>query len=419
MPVIARAFFFVVLLAVVIGGAVYAVASRRVGRKYDVPPPPIGRATSPDEIARGGRLFRTNCLGCHAGAPDDAVPGAYTDAASGPAQRRPIGGRVTGTPDFMGEIWAPNLTADRDTGIATFSDGDLARLLRSGIRRDGRYAAAMPRFGRLGDADVAALIGFLRSTDSLVSPVTHWVPRPGLGVAGTLALAFAAGVDIRGEEHVAMPPRGRTAAYGRYLAVAVYACVDCHTEGFSSTDEKLQSPTLLAGGQFHRTPNGETIYSTNLTPDPETGLAARSTADLARLLTTGVGVDGLVTRSPMPVFRNIDDAEADALFVYLRSVPSVARRNPAPPRERPVPDAPPERLFVTLGCVVCHGDHGPQRALLKLAARKPLAEIAAYLRHPEARDPQSQMPTYAAVLDDAAALRLASWLRATDGGARP
>jgi mono/diheme cytochrome c family protein len=418
MPVLARAFLLIVFFAAVAGGGLFAVASRRVGRIYDVPPSPIGRATASDEIARGGRLFRTNCLDCHAGSTGDAGLGTVTDT-TGAVERRPIGGRVTGAPEFMGEIWAPNLTADRDTGIGAFADADIARLLRNGIRRDGRYAATMPRFGRLADADVAALIGFLRSTDPLLAAVSHLVPRPGLGVAGTLALAFAAGVDVRGEPHVAMPPRGPTAAYGRYLASAVYACVDCHTEGFTTTEEKLQSHALLAGGQFHRTPAGETIYSTNLTPDPETGLAVRTAAALARVLTTGVGDDGVVARPPMPVFRAIDNDETEALFAYLRSVPSVVRRNSGPPRERPAPDAAPERLFATLGCAVCHGDRGHQRALLRQAAGHPVADIAASMRHPERRHPQSQMPTYAAVLDEATALRLASWIRATGGGARP
>ena len=61
----------------------------------------------------------------------------------------------------MGEVWAPNLTAHPQAGIGAWSDGQLARLLRNGVGRDGRYAAGMPRFARLSNADVAALIGFL------------------------------------------------------------------------------------------------------------------------------------------------------------------------------------------------------------------------------------------------------------------
>ena len=155
----------------IVGGSVFAVATRRVNRVHDLPPPPITRAIAPEEIARGGRLFRTNCLDCHAGAP---APGQR-------GERRPSGARVTGAPSFLGELWAPNLTADPQTGIGAWTDAELARLLRNGLRRDGRYAATMPRFARLADADVAALIGFLRSDAPLVAPVRNDVPRPGLG----------------------------------------------------------------------------------------------------------------------------------------------------------------------------------------------------------------------------------------------
>src|SRR5262245_61075130 len=144
MPLLARAFALVVLVILIVGGAVVGIAFRRVDRVHDVPPPPIAAARDPGEIARGGRLFRSACLGCHAGPDGD----------------RPLGARVADAPAALGEIWAPNLTADPDAGVGAFSDGELARLLRNGIRRDGRYAAAMPRFARLADDDVAALIGF-------------------------------------------------------------------------------------------------------------------------------------------------------------------------------------------------------------------------------------------------------------------
>jgi mono/diheme cytochrome c family protein len=415
MPILARAFVLIVFAMALVGGGLVGVARRRVGRTYDVRPVSIERATAPEEIERGGRLFRTNCLDCHAGAIAGTASADIAHTDRGP-ERRPIGGRVTGTPSFMGEIWAPNLTADPETGIGAWTDGEIARLLRNGIGRERRYAATMPRFARLADADIAALIGFLRSADPLVAPVRHSVPRPGLGVAGTLALAFAAGVDVRGEAHVPMPPRGRSAAYGRYLASAVYACVDCHTEGFTTTDDKLRSPVLLAGGQFHRTPNGETIYSTNLTSDPETGLTARTAAELERLLTTGIKKNGAASRPPMPVFRFIDADEAQALFAYLGSVPAVVRKTPgAPPADRPTGNAPPEVLFATLGCPICHGDRAPHRALLVQASVRPALEIAAAIRNPEARHPGSQMPTYASVLDEPTALRLANWIRATGG----
>jgi mono/diheme cytochrome c family protein len=422
MPVLARAFLLLAFTVLVIGSVVVGIAARRVRRTYDLPPPPIVRATAPVEIARGKRLFLTNCLDCHA-EPD----GNGTSSASGSARviatrtrvRRPVGARVIGAPEFLGEIWAPNLTRDPETGLGSWSDGEIARLLRNGIRKDGHYAGSMPRFSRLADQDVAALIGFLRSDDPLIAPVPNQVPRSGLGLAGTLALAFAAGVDTRGEAHVPLPPREPTVDYGRYLAAAVYGCVDCHTDGFKTTDENLRSAVLLAGGLFLRTPRGEPIYSSNLTPDRQTGIGTWTAGDLARALATGLGPTGLPLRPPMPVFRYVDAVESDALFAYLRSVPAIGRKTPGPPREHPSPDAPAAHLFEMLGCAICHAEGAPHHSRLKNAATRTIPEITVAIRHPEASYPGTQMPTYAEAFDHATATRLAAWIQSTGGSGRP
>ena len=413
MPILARAFILMAITLLIVGTVVVGIARRRVDRVYDIAPPPIARATTPEEIARGSRLFRTNCLDCHAGR--SATPPAADSGV--PRERRPLGARVTAAPEFMGEVWAPNLTAHPQAGIGGWSDGQLARLLRNGVGRDGRYVAGMPRFGRLSNQDVAALIGFLRSDDPMVAPSANVVPRTDFDIGGTLALAFAAGVDTHGEPNVPMPARGPSAEYGRYLATAVYGCVDCHTDGMVPTAEKLQSPQLLAGGMFLRTPRGEPIYSANLTPDPETGLGGWTADDLTRALTTGIGRSGLPQWPPMPVFRWLTPDEGAALFAYLRSVPAVSRKTPGPPRERPTPTSPPEDLAVIYGCTVCHGDRAPHQALLKQAAAvRSAADLATSIRHPESRLPETQMPTYAAVIDEAMATALATWIK--DAGGR-
>jgi mono/diheme cytochrome c family protein len=277
----------------------------------------------------------------------------------------------------------------------------------------------MPRFARLADQDLAALIGFLRSDDPLVAASPNRVPRSHLGIAGTLALAYAAGVDPSGASRIPAPVRAPTPEYGRYLASSVYGCVDCHTDGFVSTEEKLRSPTLLAGGLYHRSPAGEAIYSTNLTPDPETGLGKWTAGELMRALATGIGRDGLPVRAPMPVFRYLDADDAAALHSYLRSVPAINRRTPGPARERPAPAASEARLFAALACASCHGEGAPHRAVLKDAARQPLPVISAAIRYPEARFPGTQMPTYAPVVDDATALRLAVWIKSVVVGRVP
>lgn len=343
MSTLSRAFVLVVLVILVGGGAVMGIAARRINRVHDVPAPPIVRATSPEEIARGGRLFRTLCLDCHAGpevpvrAPGqahDAGPTTMDTASAGAAGARArvaAGARVANAPSFLGELWAPNITGDPTAGVGGWSDGELARLLRNGLRRDGRYAATMPRFPRLADEDVSAIIGFMRSGDPLVAPVGTQVPPSKLGVGGILALAYAAGVDVSGPPHVVAPPRAPSASYGRYLAGVIYGCVDCHTNGVGTTDEKLTAPDLLAGGLVLHGKDGAIVYSRNLTPDGETGLGAWSAEDFGRALREGTSRGGRPLRAPMPLFRSIDDLDLQAIWAFVRSVVPVHSPLPAEP----------------------------------------------------------------------------------------
>ena len=317
MSTLSRALFLAVLVMLIGGGVVFGVAVRRVNRVHDVPPPPITRATAPDEIVRGGRLFRTLCLDCHA---DAGTP------------RRAAGARVANAPSFLGDLWAPNITGDREAGVGAWSDGELARLIRNGVRRDGHYAATMPRFSRIADDDVAALIGFMRSDDPVVAPVAARVPPSKLGVGGILALAYAAGVDTSGAPHVPAPPRAPSPEYGRYVASVIYGCVDCHTSGFGSTDEKLAAPGRMAGGQVLHGRDGAIVYSRNLTPDAATGLGGWTADDLARALREGTTPKGRRLREPMPLFREMDDTDARALFELLHGLP---------PSNSPLPSVPP------------------------------------------------------------------------------
>lgn len=109
-----------------------------------------------------------------------------------------------------------------------------------------------------------------------------------------------------------------TLARGAYLARAGN-CQDCHTP---------RGAAPYSGGRGIPTPFG-TVYSSNLTPDAATGIGAWSAADFRRALHNGRSRDGrlLYPAFPYDAYTRISDADADALFVYLRSVPAVAQPN--------------------------------------------------------------------------------------------
>jgi mono/diheme cytochrome c family protein len=101
---------------------------------------------------------------------------------------------------------------------------------------------------------------------------------------------------------------------GRYLATAGN-CVSCHTH---------PGGQLFAGGLEFVTPFG-TLYSTNITPDPETGIGKWTEQEFVTALRSGVRPDGehLYPAFPYTAFTKLSDADARALFVYLKTLSPV------------------------------------------------------------------------------------------------
>jgi nicotinate dehydrogenase subunit B len=109
-----------------------------------------------------------------------------------------------------------------------------------------------------------------------------------------------------------------TIAKGQQLA-ALGDCAVCHTQvnGVSN-----------AGGRAIETPFG-VIYSTNITPDPETGIGAWSYPAFERAMREGIHRDGrhLYPAFPYNHFAKTTDADLQALYAYLMAQPSVRAVN--------------------------------------------------------------------------------------------
>lgn len=107
---------------------------------------------------------------------------------------------------------------------------------------------------------------------------------------------------------------------GRLLASAG-DCAVCHTAPGGMKN---------AGGLAMQTPFG-TLYSSNITPDPETGIGNWSYPAFERAMRDGISRDGkhLYPAFPYTAFRNIDDADMQALYAYLMSQTPVKQVQPA------------------------------------------------------------------------------------------
>jgi mono/diheme cytochrome c family protein len=137
-----------------------------------------------------------------------------------------------------------------------------------------------------------------------------------LAVLGALVWMFNFGGERIRDAAPRTPPAPEQVARGAYLARAG-DCMLCHTE---------RGGAPYAGGRPFQTPFG-TVYASNLTPDAETGLGTWSAAHFRRALHEGRSRDGRLLYPVFPYehFSRITDADADALFDYLRSLPPVRK----------------------------------------------------------------------------------------------
>jgi mono/diheme cytochrome c family protein len=105
---------------------------------------------------------------------------------------------------------------------------------------------------------------------------------------------------------------------GEYVARAA-DCTACHS----------QPHLLFGGGAALDTPFGK-IYGPNITPDKATGIGAWTRADFVRAVREGVGRHGQFLYPAMPYtsYTQMTDADVDALWAYLRSVPPLRHTSP-------------------------------------------------------------------------------------------
>lgn len=206
-------------------------------------------------------------------------------------------------------IYAPNITPAG--AVARWSDADLARTIREGIRPDGSLVGPPMPFAMyrgLSDTDLAAIVAYLRTVPAVESDVpksTYHIPLPP---------AWGPPVD-----HVADVPRGVSVAYGAYLAGPVAHCLECHTpmgpEGPNLATE------LGRGGFEFRGPWGTSVAA-NLTGSTD-GLANYTDAEIAAMITRGLRPDGSAMLPPMPYpfLAKMAPEDLAALILYLRSLP--------------------------------------------------------------------------------------------------
>jgi mono/diheme cytochrome c family protein len=242
-----------------------------------------------DQVARGERLAHL-CQGCHSttgGLPLDGSKGNF----------------VEGGPP-VGVLYAPNLTPSGP--LKNWSDAEVARAIREGVDNQGRPLLIMPSvtFHTFSDADVAAIVAYLRSQPAANNPT----PAKNVNL---LAAAFVGSgmFPTSAQPPITQPvnaPAQGTADYGSYLVHSA-GCVDCHGQSFTGTPP----------GGFGPPP----------APNLTTVVPKWSQQDFINLFHTGKDPSGRQISTEMPYKDFVEafsDSELADMYTYLHGLQPMA-----------------------------------------------------------------------------------------------
>jgi mono/diheme cytochrome c family protein len=380
----------IVLLVVLLAGGFAAFIAIDGIPKYKTAPPDLKVEVTPERVARGKLISHILCSECHL----DTKTGRLT------------GYRLPDLPPEFGIAYSKNITQDKNVGIGAWTDGEIAFLLRTGIRRDGQYTPPwMPKLNRIADEDIQSIIAFLRSDDSLVQadPSPDHESEPSFLVKFLSHVAFK---PFSYPDHKVVPPdTNEKVAYGKYLALDAYDCFACHSGDFKKLNDREPEKSFRFFGGGNQMPDlgGRVIVTANLTPDQETGIGAWSEAQFVKAVREGVRPDGHLLRYPMVKVSELTEGEVKAIYAYLRTVPplrNAVARNFDDYGGAALTDG--KAVFHKYGCVACHGESGVGAGDVTLAKADFPADssLRSWIKNPSFFKPLTKMPSFQGIIKE-------------------
>ncbi len=265
------------------------LGERRLQRQVHVDVPAVALRDDARGVERGRYLFMSRgCTDCHG---EDGGGKVVIDDGKGMLVR------------------GPNITPVPNGVVASYQVVDWTRIIRHGVKPDGRPALIMPSedYNRLTDDDLGSLIAYLKQMPPAQGgPGILQLPLLVKALYGAGAINDAAAkIDHR------LPPatpvaEGVTKEHGAYVA---NACIGCH------------GPQLQGG----RIPGAPPDWppAADLRPGGTRPMNAYAdSAAFARMMKTGKRPDGSDVSPVMPFnsLKAMSDTDVNALFLYLRNL---------------------------------------------------------------------------------------------------
>lgn len=273
---------------------------------------------TPEKIALGKKLAEgiMACGSCH-------TTGTYQGE---PRQDMQLAGDVIYS-QMEGKIAVPNITPDRETGIGSWTDGEIIRAITKGLNRDNRVLVPLMPWANYGAVltreESEALVAYLRAG---VAPVNHKPEDTDLTMLMSAIISTGMVYNMFAKEpffNDYKPSRATPVDRGKRLGY-LGMCVDCHSYA-PKMGPRFGEP--LAGGIVVQKTGGLAVVAANLTPDMETGIGSFSDEELYDSIKYGKRLRPLpdtdMVRWPMmpriPYHTSLTDDEIGDLIAFFRS----------------------------------------------------------------------------------------------------
>ncbi|MHA4807008.1 c-type cytochrome [Flavitalea flava] len=300
----------VVLILVLSGLLIYVkTALPNVGAA-----PVIKIEYSPERIDRGKYLANhvAVCMDCHSTRDWSRFAGPLTEGSLGKG-----GERFDQSVGFPGVYYSKNITP---AGISRYTDGELVRLITTGVTKEGRAMfPVMPyqHYGQMDPEDINSIIAYIRN----LAPIQNQVPES----VSDFPMSFIINTIPAKANPQKRPAVSEQLDYGKYM-VNASACIECH----SQVDKgKVIQELAFGGGREFKMPDGSIVRSSNLTPDISSGIGNwTEAAFLARFQIYAdsaykpqpVEPGAFNTVMPWNMYGKMTNEDLAAIYRYLKSL---------------------------------------------------------------------------------------------------
>lgn len=273
---------------------------------------------SQDRIERGSYLANhvTVCMDCHSTRDFSLFSGPPVPGTHGKG-----GDKFDQSMGLPGVFYAKNITP---FGISDYTDGELFRLITTGVTNDGRAMfPLMPYmyYGKMDPEDIYDIIAYLRSLPSIESEFPD------------AEVDFPVNFILKTMPHDPTPQKkpdpSDQVAYGAYL-INASGCAECHTPFEAGA---IVAGKEFSGGRSFPFPDGSVVTAPNITQDTETGIG-NWTEEMFVTRFTQYADSGYVaphvnpgdfnSMMPWTMYGGMKESDLKAIYAYLKTIEPIS-----------------------------------------------------------------------------------------------